>query len=87
MQTSDYSHPAAPARVVPLGEDPVITRAKVCAQLRTALAELETGDFGAESIRRAQVHLQGVARVLFVAKVQARFPGLRVGLQGREVRA
>ena len=89
MQTQTYSHPAAPARVIPLGEDPVVTRAKVCAQLRTALAELEAGDFGAESIQRAQVHLQGVARVLFVAKVLARCPGLperlRVGL-GREVR-
>lgn len=91
MQTSTYLHPAAPARVIPLGEEPMVTRAKVLAQLRTAIAEIETGDFGTESIGRAQVHLQAVARVLFVAKVLARCPGLparlRVGLLGREARA
>ena len=90
MQTSIYSHPAAPARVIPLGEEPMVTRAKVLAQLRTAIAELETGDFGAESIGRATRHLQNIQRVLFVAKVLARNPGLparlRVGLMGREVR-
>ncbi len=87
MQTSIYPPPAPAARAIPLGEDPVLTRAKVCAQLRAALAEIETGDFGAESITRAQKHLQSVRRVLFVAKVQRRFPGLHVGLHGREVRA
>ena len=90
MQTSIYPHPAAPARAIPLGEDPQVTRAKVLAQLRTALAELESGDFGVESISRAQVHLHAIQRVLFVRKTLARCPGLpphlRVGLLGREAR-
>ena len=91
MQTPPYTHPAAPTRAIPLGEDPIVTKAKVLAQLRTALAELESGDFGADSIGRAQVHLHAIQRVLFVRKTLARCPGLpphlRVGLQGREVQA
>lgn len=91
MLTSNYRHPSDPTRVIPLGEDPLVTKAKVCAQLRAALAEIESGDFGTESVGRTQAHLQAVQWVLFVRKTLARFPGLpahlRVGLQGREVRA
>ena len=91
MQTSIYPHPAAPARAIPLGEDPLVTRAKVCAQLRAALQILDGEPFDAAHIAAAQRHLKGACRVLFVAKTRDAFPGLpahlRVGQGGRERKA
>lgn len=87
MRPSTYLPPQSAARAIPVNEDPLVTRAKVCAQLRTALAEIESGDFGSQCIARAQKHLYSVQRMLFVARVQRQFPGLRVGMQGREAQA
>ena len=80
MQHSTYTHPAAPARAIPPGEDPLVTRAKVCAQLRTALQILEGSVFDPAHIEAAQTHLQAVARVLFVAKVSQRRTSLPLHL-------
>ena len=91
MQGSTYSHPAAPARAIPLGEEPLVTRAKVCAQLRTALQILEHGSFDVAHITEAQTHMKSAQRVLFVAKTMQLCPNLpahlRVEQQGREGRA
>ena len=91
MQDPAYNHPAAPPRAIPLGEEPLVTRAKVCAQLRAALQVLEGGPFDRASIEAAQVQLQGVQRVLFVAKAIQTHPGLpafvRLGSRAREAQA
>lgn len=91
MQIPSYIPSDAPARAIPPGEEPLVTRAKICAQLRAALQILESGTFDAAHIADAQTHLKGAARVLFVAKVSmscANLPAhLRVGQGGREGRA
>lgn len=91
MQIPSYIPKDAPARAIPPGEEPLVTRAKICAQLRTALQILEGGAFDAAHIADAQLHLQGAQRVLFVAKVSLGCSGLpahlRVGQGGREGRA
>lgn len=91
MQTQGYIPCDAPARAIPPGEEPLVTRAKVCAQLRAALQILEGGAFDAAHIADAQTQLKAAARVLFVAKVQQGgvvLPAhLRIGGFGREGRA
>ncbi len=91
MQLPTYIPHDAPARAIPPGEEPLVTRAKVCAQLRTALQILEGGAFDATHITEAQTHLKAAGRVLFVAKVQqggTTLPAhLRIGGGGREGRA
>lgn len=91
MQTQGYIPIDAPARAIPPGEDPLVTRAKVCAQLRAALQILEGGAFDADRISDAQAQLKSATRVLFVAKVQQGgvvLPAhLRIGRLGREGRA
>lgn len=91
MQAPTYIPHDAPARAIPLGEEPLVTRAKVCAQLRAALQILEGGAFDVACITDAQTQLKAVGRVLFVAKVQqggATLPAhLRIGGFGREGRA
>ena len=86
----NYSHPAAPARAIPEGEDLEATRIRVCVQIRAALQELEGGPFVPTRIQAVQTQLQGAQRVLFVAKVAQAFPGVpahvQVGRCGRGVR-
>ena len=90
MHQPNYSHPAAPARAIPQGEDPLVTRAKLCTQLRATLQILEEGDWNEATLASAKVQLMGAQRVLFVAQVPQAFPGLpahvRVGGQPREAK-
>jgi hypothetical protein len=81
MQDQSYNHPAAPARAIPLGEDLLVTQAKVCAQLRAALQVLEDGPFDAPAMEEAKLHLQGVLRVLFVAREEIRRQTILVKVQ------
>ena len=91
MQTQGYIPCDASARAIPPGEEPLVTRAKVCAQLRAALQILEGGAFDADRISDAQAQLKSATRVLFVAKLRQGkrgLPGhLRIGELGREGRA
>ncbi|HCZ33024.1 MAG TPA: hypothetical protein DHV93_05950 [Holophagaceae bacterium] len=91
MHSPNYSHPAAPARAIPLGEEPLVTRAKVCAQLRAAIQILEGGAFDVRTIDAAKAQLQASQRVLFVAREEIAHQVIRVRLQigqlGRERRA
>jgi len=90
MQLPSYIPHDAPARAIPHGEEPLVTRAKICAQLRAALQILEGGAFDVAHIAEAQTHLKGAGRTLFVAKVlmggTALPAHLCIGAQRREGR-
>lgn len=81
MQESTYSPTAAPARAASPEEALAVARARVCAQIRAALAEVEGGDFGPECLRRASTQLQAAQREMFKARVPQAFPGLPAHVQ------
>jgi len=91
MHSPNYSHPAAPARAIPEGEEPLVTRAKVCAQLRAAVQVLEEGPWDVRTIDASATHLKAVMRVFFTARGEIAHQIIRVRLQigqlGREKRA
>jgi len=91
MHSSNYSHRAAPARAIPEGEEPLVTRAKVCAQLRAAIQVLEEGPWDVRTLDASKAHLQASQRVLFVAREEIAHQIIRVRLQigqlGREKRS
>ena len=90
MQDSKYSHPASPARAIPLGEEPLVTKAKLCTQLRAAIQILEEGSWCSETLRAAGDQVKAANRVIFTAREEIHAHTIRVrvnvGLMPREKR-
>lgn len=78
------------ARVIPVNEDPAITRARLLAQLRAAVGLLETVDMASvDQLEAISTQLSGVQRHLFVIRTQNHWDSRRVAIfqRSREVRA
>ena len=91
MHSPNYNHPPAPARAIPLGEEPLVTKAKVCAQLRAAIQILEEVPWNIPTLTAAGDQVKAASRVIFVAREELRTRTIRVkvqvGLMAREKRS